>query len=311
MTKIETHRATNPANQSEDNSGSVLAASPRTLRTVFDIGLHNGNDSAYYLQCGYRVVGVEANPVLAEHCKTRFADAIAAGMMHIVNAGILDRGGTFEFYRNLTDSCWSSFDRDRGQRGGRWEAVTVPCRTLADLISEYGKPFFIKVDVEGADLSVISTLNRESAPPYISCELNASDDIIGALTSLGYEDFKFVNGETFTSATPIFDHELGWRFLRKLTVAVPLIRGAVMAMPYTWRSKLDFDDKPFHRTGPVTFGGDSSGPFGEDAFGTWMNADAAHRWFDALVQNYRRDRREDTLWWDVHARRGSDLLRIP
>ncbi len=29
---------------------------------VFDIGVNNGEDTAYYLRRGFRVVGVDANP---------------------------------------------------------------------------------------------------------------------------------------------------------------------------------------------------------------------------------------------------------
>jgi hypothetical protein len=35
------------------------------MRTIFDIGMYDGAESAYYLQSGYRVVAVEANPELA------------------------------------------------------------------------------------------------------------------------------------------------------------------------------------------------------------------------------------------------------
>lgn len=29
---------------------------------VIDVGMHNGDDTAYYLHRGYRVVAIEANP---------------------------------------------------------------------------------------------------------------------------------------------------------------------------------------------------------------------------------------------------------
>ena len=35
---------------------------------IFDVGLHHGDDAAYYLSKGFRVVGIEANPQLAERC---------------------------------------------------------------------------------------------------------------------------------------------------------------------------------------------------------------------------------------------------
>jgi len=40
---------------------------------IYDVGMHNGNDIAYYLSRGYPVVSIEADPVLAEKAKNRFA----------------------------------------------------------------------------------------------------------------------------------------------------------------------------------------------------------------------------------------------
>jgi FkbM family methyltransferase len=70
---------------------------------VFDIGLHNGDDSAYYLHLGYRVVGLEANPLLTAQCTQRFEKEIGQGRMTVVNAGVLKQAGTFTFYRNLVN----------------------------------------------------------------------------------------------------------------------------------------------------------------------------------------------------------------
>lgn len=40
---------------------------------IIDVGGNNGDDTAFYLHRGYRVVMVEANPLLAEHLRGRFA----------------------------------------------------------------------------------------------------------------------------------------------------------------------------------------------------------------------------------------------
>ena len=40
---------------------------------IFDVGLHKGEDAAYYLRKGFRVVGIDANPDLIEWNKKRFA----------------------------------------------------------------------------------------------------------------------------------------------------------------------------------------------------------------------------------------------
>jgi hypothetical protein len=40
---------------------------------VLDVGMHNGDDTAYYLASGYDVVAVEANPTLCASARDRFA----------------------------------------------------------------------------------------------------------------------------------------------------------------------------------------------------------------------------------------------
>jgi len=46
-------------------------------RLIYDVGMNNGDDSAYYLSLGFRVVAIEANPELVEQAKLRFAREIA------------------------------------------------------------------------------------------------------------------------------------------------------------------------------------------------------------------------------------------
>jgi FkbM family methyltransferase len=58
------------------------------MRTVFDIGMYDGADTAYCLQSGYRVVAVEANPELVQRATEKFAAEKASGQMICVNAAI-------------------------------------------------------------------------------------------------------------------------------------------------------------------------------------------------------------------------------
>lgn len=43
---------------------------------VYDVGLFDGGDTAYYLFRGYNVVAVDANPVMVEKARTQFAKEI-------------------------------------------------------------------------------------------------------------------------------------------------------------------------------------------------------------------------------------------
>jgi FkbM family methyltransferase len=272
---------------------------------VFDIGLHNGDDAEYFLHCGYRVIGVEANPLLAAQCEERFAEAIRQGQMVVVNAGILREPGVFTFYRNLFDSGWSSFEPEKGKKGGQWEEMEISCITTQQLISKHGTPHFMKVDIEGADLQALHTLNPSNAPPYVSLELSYADPIVERLIELGYSDFKFVDGESYWPSAPIFDHETGWRFLRKAGRLLPPVKRAISSLPHRFRPKAEWNPPGKHSPDGYPFTLYSSGPFGEKAAGPWIRAEEAVRWFSDLKNNYRREGKENSLWWDVHARHSS------
>src|SRR5438445_710549 len=68
---------------------------------VVDLGAHRGHDTDFYLEKGFRVVAVEADPTLVGELRRRFAPAIAAGRLHVVPYGIHEREGAFAFYQNL------------------------------------------------------------------------------------------------------------------------------------------------------------------------------------------------------------------
>jgi FkbM family methyltransferase len=285
----------------------AATANPGNGKLIFDIGLHNGDDAAYYLHLGYRVIGVEANPMLTAQCCLRFENEVRQGRLKIVNAGVLKEPGEFTFYRNLTDDGWSSFHVERGTKGGKWEELRIPCVTTEQLIAEHGKPFFMKVDIEGADFQALHSLTSAAAPAYVSVELNCGDPILERLIELEYSAFKLVSGETYRPTYPIFDHETGWRLLRKIGRIAPFIRAGIGSLPERFRPKSEYDPPGKYSPDGYPFGLYSSGPFGEQAAGSWLTGAAALRWLESLKKEYRRAGQESSLWVDVHARHASTL----
>ena len=45
---------------------------------IYDVGMHHGQDTDYYLKRGYRVIGFEANPDNAAVCRRRYRTSDAA-----------------------------------------------------------------------------------------------------------------------------------------------------------------------------------------------------------------------------------------
>jgi FkbM family methyltransferase len=266
---------------------------------IIDVGLFDGADSAYYLESGYRVVAVEADPLKVERCRKSFSREIAEQRLTILNIGISGSSGTLPFYRNLVNEGWSSFIPEYGKRDGRFEEIAVPCITLADVLQEHGVPYYLKIDIEGMDEAAVSTLTSDLAPDYLSTEVGCSQVIPRHLADLGYRYFKLINQEFKTSSQEIYDSDMGWRLLRKLGRAVPPLKHAIQALPHAWRSKTEWDN-PYAWKGR-TFGANSTGPFAEATQGPWLRYEEMERVHSRACQHAEKN--NIPPWWDVHAKR--------
>jgi FkbM family methyltransferase len=167
------------------------------MKTIFDLGLHEGWDTDFYLRKGFRVVAVEASPQFVDAVKARFGREIAAGQLVIVRKAIAERAGaTIPFFVRTDKDGWSSIRRDVAERDGvastRIEIETV---TIAQLFSEFGVPYYLKCDIEGADNLLLSQIvNEDMKPCFISVEgESAGDEAIDLLAAAGYSRFQIVN----------------------------------------------------------------------------------------------------------------------
>jgi len=235
---------------------------------IFDIGMHNGDDTAFYLAKGFRVVAIDANPVLCTAAARRFARPIEEGRLHILNIGIGPRPGRMEFHINRTHSEWSSFDAATASRGHDTEAIMVHVQDIAGLIARMGVPYYAKVDIEGFDAeAVIPLVSASQQPCFISYE-NGTLDIFETLVATGYTRFKLVNQAEVPSQVP----------------------------PIPPREGLPVQ----HRFNPG-----SSGLFGEESPGAWLPA-APTRALLRSYQEARSQDLARTLyidWFDLHAAR--------
>jgi FkbM family methyltransferase len=181
---------------------------PKHADLIFDVGLHRGEDTAFYLAKGFRVVAIEANPELVSLCRARFAAFIDQGKLHIVEGAIVDPANvapdqkTVTFYKNETGTSWGTVCSEWAERNERMgtevRTLHVPILDFAAVLAEFGIPHYMKVDIEGCDLLCLKTLRKFVArPDYISFE---SDKVSFAsiqhefdlLSELGYEEFQAV-----------------------------------------------------------------------------------------------------------------------
>ena len=253
-------------------------------RLVFDIGMHIGQDSKYYLEEGFRVVAVEANPFLAEANAVKFKKYIDDGSLTILNVGISDKEGILPFYINKKTSEWSSFDLELGRRNNTpYEVKNISCVTTASLFEKYGTPYYLKVDIEGLDYLCINDLPLTSNPKnvkYASCE--ATDiSLLDTLYQKGYTKFKLIHqGFNFTpinlnlEKNPLFPI-----FLNVYTGLRLKLRGIL----------------------PQRFQYSSSGPIPEHTKGGWMGYEQTKELYNAFYHGPTGKALNNKSWFDFQA----------
>jgi FkbM family methyltransferase len=231
---------------------------------IFDIGMHRGLDTEWYLAKGFRVVAVDANPLLAKEAAARFADEVSTGRLIIENVGVGPGSGTMPFYVNLDNDEWSSFDKKLGTRDGtNFEVVSVPCINARTLFEKHGVPYFVKIDIEGFDHHVVrATGELSEKPKYLSVEDNGFESLL-ELHAIGCRAFKFL------------DQVEKW----KIELPQPALEG---------------------RYAEGRFGAGTSGPFGEEVPGRWLNIDEAALFYLVNIRPPKIGLVKN--WWDIHVR---------
>lgn len=169
---------------------------------VYDVGMHKSEDSKFYLRKGFRVVSIEAMPSFCHEAAERFKAEIDSGQFTIVNAAIAEDNAPVKFYVNPT-SAWGTIRSDWAERNKRLgsastDVIEVPGLQFADVLEEHGIPYYLKIDIEGADILCLKSLGTMDARPcHVSIESNKVSwrELLrefDLLESLGYHRFKLV-----------------------------------------------------------------------------------------------------------------------
>lgn len=120
---------------------------------AFDIGANVGEITERLLQAGARVVAVEPQAECVAELRARCG--AHTRLVGVVTAAVGRESGTATLHVRESRASSSLDPLWYGKPG---EPRTVPMVTLAELIARHGVPDFCKVDVEGSELEVFSTL---------------------------------------------------------------------------------------------------------------------------------------------------------
>jgi len=154
----------------------MVPDNPKLL--VLDLGAHDGVDTEIYLARGFRVVALEANPMLA----SALADRLTNYTELTVEARALDHSpGQVELHVPVDEgqSLWATTSPRQLKM---LKAVDVPVRpvqvattSLAELFDRYGVAHYVKCDIEGTDTTFLEMLvHDQRRPDTISFELTQS-----------------------------------------------------------------------------------------------------------------------------------------
>jgi len=81
------------------------------MTLVYDVGMHNGDDSAFYLSKGHSVVAIEAIPELAQEAVERFKGMVESGRLTVLNLAIADSACERDFWVCEELTTWSSLNQ--------------------------------------------------------------------------------------------------------------------------------------------------------------------------------------------------------
>jgi len=240
---------------------------------IYDIGAHEGQDTGFYLKKGFRVVAVDANPAMIEKVQEKFSDYIASGQLMVCNAGIVGKPMAEKkpFFINDKSTSWSSFLLPvAGRDGTACREILVPCLTMGQLFEEYGKPYYVKIDIEGYDHIALESIKQSGVKPkYISVE-NGFMGMLNSLTKMGFSKFKYVQQNNLPS----------------IILPNPPLEGDYVSHSFTIGS---------------------SGPFGEETPGRWKNKEEIRKIISKVWNPEGHDKNphhKDEIhgWFDLHAK---------
>ena len=165
---------------------------------VIDVGANIGEFTGAFRDLRARVVAVEPQPRLATHLRRRFR---TDPHVTVVQTALSDHAGEATLYCTTADALATlEEERATGATGPGAElewgpTVTVPLRTLDELVAEHGRPALVKIDVEGHELGVVRGLT--SLRPSLFFEVNRPGvhDVLDTLEGRGYTDFFLREGE--------------------------------------------------------------------------------------------------------------------
>jgi FkbM family methyltransferase len=172
---------------------------------IFDIGANIGQKTDIFLRLGAKVVAVEPDPQNQEVLRQSFLGyRLLKIPVVIVGKAISAKTGSQIMWidepgsaKNTLSPKWVETLRTDVSRFGKsldfGQIREVETTTLEDLIQSHGLPFYVKIDVEGHEVSVLSGL--QTAVRFVSFEVNLPQFKLEALECIKHLERVATGGD--------------------------------------------------------------------------------------------------------------------
>ena len=142
----------------ESNIQAILKKYISKGDIIFDIGANIGQFSIFFhhlISNSGNIISVEPDPVNFKYLSIN-KEINKLKNLKIINCGIGSKKGTLKFYQDLiTGGRMGTFVRELAVNK-QSSSKKVKIKTIDELINEFGMPNFVKVDVEGFEISLLN-----------------------------------------------------------------------------------------------------------------------------------------------------------
>ena len=205
-------------------------------KIIYDFGASDGKNIPYYLLKSDLIIAVEANPKSCEIIKKKFKKEIHEKKLIVENCVVANENNkNSEFFLHKTNNLLSQFPKPNDELIDNFTKIDLESADVAYLIQKYGKPYYVKIDLEEYDNIILKKIfDNDILPNYISAEAINSDVINSFLINKNYNAFKLIEGDS-----------------------VGFLYRNIKIDAYKKKIKYSFDKE-------------SAGPFGNDLHGKWI-----------------------------------------
>jgi len=125
----------------------------------FDVGANIGDYTAALKSAGARVVAIEPQPSCLRELRARFSGDKKVILVPFALGGT-ERVARF-YIRQHHETSSLIENWESAESNDYLEKIDIPVKTLEGLFKAYGKPRYIKIDVEGSEMEILSALQSK------------------------------------------------------------------------------------------------------------------------------------------------------